>query len=702
MVITSKQQQNNIKLFIVPEAKTDAFDELVETLYDAGLPVFPAAYDADLDQLKPLTRVKDCRAYRPGRRLWESAECIAVRLDDLVLIDDDGYKDIPDERRLERRRVLRELTDGANPVQANDAKRSYHYLARIDDHEGLKHSADGYMGLKIDIKTGNQLMYIKPGKSLDLRALRRHKRLPEASEATIAALKSKRKQVNGAGGDISDFTRADADRIAAMLKYHTEQGRFYGTPEARFEWLRVVGCLVNFVGTEWDSWALEMAELVDDGNGDTFEKLNYEKATPWRNILGMELDMPTGCTDDDLADDVEEDFAYAPQYTKKDWLIKGFSNFASTFELVGESNIGKSFELLARMACVATGTDYMGWQTRRAHCFYYDAEGGAETETRIDALRQAFNDPLEWLHVVDIQKNGWDITNKADRKKMLEFMIAESKGAPIGLVAFDSLNQTMVNYKAGNFDENNSTDMGKVASALKDIAEITGACAGVVHHPAKSKSGAALRTGRGSGALHGAVDFVHVLEEAGQGQLNMYTEKARGAERKSPFGIKLVKITLDGVEPEQEPERKPFDASAWGLKQHDDPQKHESNVTLFAVPVRQLPFESAAGKAGRKAVRDSYAESRGLRGNELRLVNALEELQNAEYKPRGYSASEIITKVGTNNGTMYSDLKALATRKRGVIALGRDEKGHTLKNQYLIPYGPNDLDIIESDDLSDD
>lgn len=404
---------------------------------------------------------------------------------------------------------------------------------------------------------------------------------------------------------------------------------------------------------------------------------------------------PVVCTDADLMD--------PPSFGKRDYLIRGLMNFKTTFELVGESNIGKSFEMLSRMASVATGTAYMGYPTRRAHCFYFDAEGGDETETRLMALRQEYQDELEWIHVIDMQKMNWDITDPANRAKVIDSMVSLSKGEPIGIITFDSLNQTMVNYKAGSFDENSSTDMGRVAKALKDIAEITGGSTGVVHHPAKSKSGQPLRIGRGSGALHGAVDIVYCLEEAGDNQLNHYVEKARGFRKALPFGIALIPVTIEGLEPEPEVERKMPDASRWGLTQVDDPATYASNETLFAAPVRLAVFESAAAEAGRKAVTGSK-ESDGkpfMKGDEAKVYWAIEQLQETTDNPRGYAASELWELIGKGGGR-YAALKSLAAKQ--IICFGRDEKGNLLNGhdgrftQYRIPKQPTDYEMLAVDD----
>ena len=396
---------------------------------------------------------------------------------------------------------------------------------------------------------------------------------------------------------------------------------------------------------------------------------------------------PVVCADADLMD--------PPSFGKRDYLIRGLMNFKTTFELVGESNIGKSFEMLSRMASVATGTAYMGYPTRRAHCFYFDAEGGEETETRLMALRQEYQDELEWLHVIDMQKMNWDITDPADRSKVIDAMISQSKGEPVGIVTFDSLNQTMVNYKAGSFDENSSTDMGRVAKALKDIAEITGGSTGVVHHPAKSKSGQPLRIGRGSGALHGAVDIVYCLEEAGDNQLNHYMEKARGFRKALPFGIALIPVTIDGLEPEPEAERKMPDASRWGLTQVDDPATYASNETLFAAPVRLAVFESPAAEAGRTAVKETKDSSALRGGDEKAVYAALEQLQDQDDRPQGFTAAEII-KIAGAGGNRRPALKALAERK--IITFGRDRDSQLLdgnegrNTQYRLPTSPNSFD----------
>ncbi|MCR3282460.1 helicase RepA family protein, partial [Salmonella enterica subsp. enterica serovar Mbandaka] len=182
----------------------------------------------------------------------------------------------------------------------------------------------------------------------------------------------------------------------------------------------------------------------------------------------------------------------------------------------------------------------------KSHSFYFDAEGGSTTIDRKQALQKTYGDDLDWLHIIDLQSEGWDITSKAGQRAIIRHIRTTAGTDPVGLVAFDSLNQSVA-LSDKPFDENSSSDMGTVASALKAIADETGACAGVVHHPAKSEKGA-RRIGRGSGALHGAVDFVYFIEQPDESEplrLNFYMEKARGNTKQLPRGFLLAKCKIE-------------------------------------------------------------------------------------------------------------------------------------------------------------
>lgn len=413
------------------------------------------------------------------------------------------------------------------------------------------------------------------------------------------------------------------------------------------------------------------------------------------------------CQDEDLMDEP------ASMFTKRDPIIDGIVNFKSSFELVGESNIGKSFFLLGQMACVAAGLPFAGAKVIKSHCFYFDAEGGSTTLDRKQALQKTYGDNLDWLHIIDLQAEAWDLTSKAGRRAILRYIRDKAGLDPVGIVAFDSLNQSVA-LRELPFDENSSSDMGAVATALKAIAEETGACAGVVHHPAKSERGNPRRAGRGSGALHGAVDFVYFIEQPDEAKplhLNFYMEKARGRTKQLPRGFVLSKCKIeieaghDDAILRLQSDRAPGDFSAllegYTVKPFDSSPRDE---TLVLIPVALAPFTSAAGEEGKRAVKASDADHNQpmLKGTEAKVYQALEELCNSEDRPRGYTPADIIMIAG-KGGDRYHILKKLAARH--IICYGRDESGKLLNGegethvQYRIPTGPEDYtDVISAED----
>ncbi|ELP9742191.1 AAA family ATPase [Salmonella enterica] len=414
------------------------------------------------------------------------------------------------------------------------------------------------------------------------------------------------------------------------------------------------------------------------------------------------------CQDEDLMDEP------CALFTKRDPIIDGLYNFKSTFELVGESNIGKSFFLLGQMACASAGIPFAGAKVIKSHSFYFDAEGGSTTIDRKQALQKTYGDDLDWLHIIDLQSEGWDITSKTGQRAIIRHIRTTAGTDPVGLVAFDSLNQSVA-LSDKPFDENSSSDMGTVASALKAIADETGACAGVVHHPAKSEKGT-RRIGRGSGALHGAVDFVYFIEQPDESEplrLNFYMEKARGNTKQLPRGFLLAKCKIEVAHGHADAilalqsDREAPDFSAFLEGQTVKPlDSQPRDETLVLIPVALAPFDSKAADVGRQAVKQTKQDGPMLRGTEQAVYAALEELQNERDDGEGFTPADVIKIVG-KGGDRYKILKDLAKRK--IIWYGRDENGRLLNGEngtfvkYRIPTDINDLEdsqpTSEEDDL---
>ncbi|WP_373445724.1 AAA family ATPase [Salmonella enterica] len=467
--------------------------------------------------------------------------------------------------------------------------------------------------------------------------------------------------------------------------------------------LQLVGVPNSYLPEAHNISKKQIAELFPFMDEDEVEYVHRNQVEAAADGLDAHI-----CQDEDLMDEPCALFA------KRDPIIDGLYNFKSTFELVGESNIGKSFFLLGQMACASAGIPFAGAKVIKSHSFYFDAEGGSTTIDRKQALQKTYGDDLDWLHIIDLQSEGWDITSKAGQRAIIRHIRTTAGTDPVGLVAFDSLNQSVA-LSDKPFDENSSSDMGAVASALKAIADETGACAGVVHHPAKSEKGA-RRIGRGSGALHGAVDFVYFIEQPDESEplrLNFYMEKARGNTKQLPRGFLLAKCKIEVAHGHADAilalqsDREAPDFSAFLEGQTVKPlDSQPRDETLVLIPVALAPFDSKAADAGRQAVKKTKQDGPVLRGTEQAVYAALEELQNERDDGQGFTPADVIKIVG-KGGDRYKILKELAKRK--IIWYGRDENGRLLNGEngtfvkYRIPTDINDLEdsqpTSEEDDL---
>lgn len=470
--------------------------------------------------------------------------------------------------------------------------------------------------------------------------------------------------------------------------------------------LQLVGVPNSYLPEAHNISKKQIAELFPFMDEDEVEHVHRNQVEAAADGLDAHV-----CQDEDLMDEP------CALFTKRDPIIDGLYNFKSTFELVGESNIGKSFFLLGQMACASAGLPFAGAKVIKSHSFYFDAEGGSTTLDRKQALQKTYGDDLDWLHIIDLQAEGWDLTSKTGQRAIIRHIRTTAGTDPVGLVAFDSLNQSVA-LSDKPFDENSSSDMGTVASALKAIADETGACAGVVHHPAKSEKGT-RRIGRGSGALHGAVDFVYFIEQPNEASplyLNFYMEKARGSTKQLPRGFLLAKCKIEVAQGHADAilnlqsDREAPDFSAFLEGQTVKPlDSQPRDETLVVIPVALAPFINAAADVGRKAVKQTKDKPQ-LKGDEAAVLAAVEELQAEDNRAQGYAISEIMKRIpGGGNQRRRACVKELA--ERGILCYGKDNKGRLQNGEddrhtmFRVPQAPKDFEDVqpthEDDDLSD-
>ena len=149
----------------------------------------------------PLFKNKTSKPYAKGQNYpdindYKDAVGISVILDDVVLVDFDGNKAKADGKPIitpEELASVFGLDSMPTPVQMNNEGDSIHWFFKIPegfDLSTLKQSADGAFP-HIDIKTGNQLMHLKPHKIIVGGELPEFDDLSEAPEALLDILRKK-------------------------------------------------------------------------------------------------------------------------------------------------------------------------------------------------------------------------------------------------------------------------------------------------------------------------------------------------------------------------------------------------------------------------------------------------------------------------------------------------------------------------------
>ena len=406
-----------------------------------------------------------------------------------------------------------------------------------------------------------------------------------------------------------------------------------------------------------------------------------------RQTVGKEADREYV---DEPCDESDLDDAPAHMFTNKIPLVDGLINFSSPWSLIGESNIGKSFLTLGLMACVSAGLPFAGQKTVKAHCFYFDAEGGESTEERKKALEMKYGVSLPWLHIINLASVAWDLTSSVGQRRMIKHVREIAGNEPVGLLAFDSLNQTVAyrDPESRPFDENSASDMGEVVKALKRLATETGGSPGVIHHPAKDSKG--KRSARGSNALQGALDYCFFVDQPDpekHGHLNFYQEKARNGRKQSPRGFLLKTVKVPGQEKDtdlisrlQSDLPAPDFTADLGEFKPKPFTTGERGETLYLIPVALEPFPDPSQRVAEKKVKSR--PELALTKPQAKVLMAMEELSEEDPESDGFSKNKVCVKAGKGAGTLaaFGELTSMG------LIIAADSSGMAWK----LPEGIND------------
>ena len=344
---------------------------------------------------------------------------------------------------------------------------------------------------------------------------------------------------------------------------------------------------------------------------------------------------PVTCSLDDLEDDEDSEEDELPEPVKADFVVEGYMPSDCIWDIVGESGTYKSFYTLGMMYLSAAGYRFAGADTQRCHHFYIDGEGGAATRTRIDALAAKYGgEGKDYVHVIDMGEVG-------KLKSLIKLMRETAGDEPIGMVAFDTLNQTLA-LTIDKFDENSSSTaigMGKVIAILKEVRDATKAAVGVVHHTPKGGKKA-----RGSGALYAGVDVELTIERATDRQINVYHSKFKHGPQQKTVGMVLESVQFREAPPPKEYRAVEFlgGTEEYGtIVNLDLPEPHKA---LVLMPWGFEPFktdeekerEEGLTKEGKQKVKEEVKRGRDEVRKES-ILSALEDLQQSDDTGRGFT-----------------------------------------------------------------
>lgn len=415
---------------------------------------------------------------------------------------------------------------------------------------------------------------------------------------------------------------------------------------------------------------------------------------------------PVTCSLDDLEDDEDSEEDELPEPVKADFVVEGYMPSDCIWDIVGESGTYKSFYTLGMMYLSAAGYRFAGADTQRCHHFYIDGEGGAATRTRIDALAAKYGEECkDYVHVIDMGEVG-------KLKGLIKLMRETAGDEPIGMIAFDTLNQTLA-LTIDKFDENSSSTaigMGKVIAILKEVRDATKAAVGVVHHTPKGGKKA-----RGSGALYAGVDVELTIERATDRQINVYHSKFKHGPQQKTVGMVLESVQFREAPPPKEYRAVEFLGSTeeYGtIVNLDLPEPHKA---LVLMPWGFEPFktdeekerEEGLTKEGKQKVKEEVKRGRDEVRKES-ILSALEDLQQSDDTGRGFTQQQIVARSGDFSVTNTHLDKML---KDGELMLGCDANGEVVPRTYRIPerigdrlrpktlYEPNEMLVVTEEDL---
>lgn len=537
------------------------------------------------------------------------ADKMGIKLGRVLLVDWDGYKDGAASLA-----EIEELTQGMHKFQERDGGNSIHWLALLpeelrikkdakDENYDLLNSWNGTVAAKVDIKCGNQLAWLSPGKTLYPIHVGDLPEVPPALLDKLLAYSAEKRDSVPQPTVKANKEREAPKATPYIIGNLDELPREWLSTRAELEakgdpsalWLGITQDIIKagypyefYVAlTGHSSYLREKPLSWLDRTWNT-AKANVEKRQAEAAEIKLDLTPPAPA----------KQLAYTPQYSGRVHIIEGLFTFSSTWMLVAASGTGKTFYTLGAMALASLGQSFGDRCSIPCHNFYFGAEGLSRLPVRIRALETLYNEgnKIERLHI----KNPFDfeLHEPEGWKDLINWMIEQSKGEPIGIVAFDTL-MAIGAAVTPKFDVNNPTSMQLISNRLSMLSNTLGCSAGVIHHPGKSDNKGLDSIGNGNDAIKNGAELFWTLKEVatnGDSKLIAIKQHKDRDGALNNFCFELAPVELDDQRtPEEiaEDERAKlargkvktttYQSSFVGVKYSSKPVINP-NKTLFLVP----------------------------------------------------------------------------------------------------------------------
>ncbi|MBK0092804.1 AAA family ATPase [Erwinia sp. S59] len=344
-------------------------------------------------------------------------------------------------------------------------------------------------------------------------------------------------------------------------------------------------------------------------------------------------------------------------------IVLGCFYVASTSEIYGPSNIGKSMTVVDLMCCISLGRPWLGFPVIAGGAvnFCFASEGGAGLRRRITAWERLHNNCDPVPNIV-FKRGPQQLSSPIVRDKIIQYIQKKAAGRPVGLIFFDSKSKHLAacrDEQGRPFAESSNDAQNEFDRFVRIIAEATGGCAVSIAHTGKDVSKGA----RGGSSAMGAAETMFEMVRPNPDRpldINFVSKKTRDGGFKGTFGYQMNVVDLGY----SEETKRAYWARLCGTdgKNHHEVHIDDPFSCLAVEGTRLPPFpeQSGGGDSGP-----------GLKHQEIALLNE----------------ARII--INRNGGEILStELKTLLSQRMGLSAVQIRDRLLKLRNDgFLCDWG---------------